>query len=158
MMQASVSSAFLTASIKYSFRRQDHWTDLFGIAEGCAEVGIYADPESILNALRQFYKEGVIEFRSVDGTAEWRLKSLARIEGLGWRATRPDSGMFLDHREGASGRKSRIIAWLNSSSRGYYLRPTTRDLHLVHPIPNQLSVLDEAVEWVYNNSVWRREH
>jgi len=152
-MQACVDNAFLTVAIKRSLRRQDHWIDIFGIAEGCAELGIYADPESILNALRQFYKEGVIEFRSVDGTAEWRLKQIEPIQDLGWHATRIDSGMFLDHRERSRGRHP-IVAWLNNSSRGYYLRPTTRDLHLVHPIPNQLS-LDEAVEWIYKNSVWR---
>ena len=138
--------------------RVDAWTDIFAIAEACAEGKLYATPDMILKVLRSLYKRKIIEFRRIDGSPEWRIQTLEPIKGLGWHATTPVGGMFLDHRKGTRGRRP-LVAWLNHhSSRGYFLRPMTHDLHLVHPIPSEeVRNLGDAVEWVYNNSVWREK-
>lgn len=93
---------------------------------------------------------------------ENRLASQARdaengsIWRLGWQARTDHTGMFLDERNKTyRSRRSPVVAWLNYNQGRYSINVVDSAFKLTRSIPASITKLGEAVEWVYQNSVWR---
>ncbi len=79
-----------------------------------------------------------------------------RIQGLGWQCIRDNTGMFLDERNKTyRSQRSPVVAWLNYNSGRYSVNVVDSAFKLIRPIPSTLTDLGDAVEWVYQHSVWR---
>lgn len=78
------------------------------------------------------------------------------IQGLGWQSIRANTGMFLDERNKTDpSRRSPVVAWLNYHRGRYSVNVVDSAFKLTRPIPNAITELGKAVEWVYQNSAWR---
>lgn len=80
-----------------------------------------------------------------------------KLQGLGWMATRVDSGMFKDDRKRGHRTYYRgpIVAWLNCRDGQFSVNIVSKAFDLPRPIPTHITDLGEAVQWVYNNAIWR---
>ncbi|MDE0401492.1 MAG: hypothetical protein OXL96_27155 [Candidatus Poribacteria bacterium] len=77
------------------------------------------------------------------------------IQGLGWQSTRANTGMFLDDRNKTyRSQRSPVVAWLNHNQGRYSVNIVDSAFKLTHPIPRSITELGDAVDWVYNHSVW----
>ncbi|MCE2416734.1 hypothetical protein J4G07_22395 [Candidatus Poribacteria bacterium] len=78
------------------------------------------------------------------------------LKGLGWHATRDNTGMFLDERNKTwRSKRSPVVAWLNYNSDRYSVNVVDSAFKLTRPIPTSITKLGEAVDWVYQYSKWR---
>ena len=75
------------------------------------------------------------------------------LKGLGWQANTDNTGMFFDDR--VPKKQGVLVAWLNYRDTLYSVNVVHSAFKLTRPIPSTINTLGEAVEWVYNNSVWR---
>ena len=77
------------------------------------------------------------------------------IQGLGWQSTRANTGMFLDDRNKTyRSQRSSIVAWLNFNRGRYSVNIVDSTFKLTRSIPNSITNLGDAVDWVYKNSIW----
>ena len=77
-------------------------------------------------------------------------------KGLGWQALRANGGMFLDDRRKTyRSQRAPVVAWLNYNRGCYSVNVVHSDFNLKRPIPNAITDLGAAVEWVYQNSDWQ---
>ena len=77
-------------------------------------------------------------------------------EGLGWHARTAHTGMFLDDRNTTRrSQRAPVVAWLNYDRNRYSVNVVHSTFKLTRPIPVSITKLGEAVEWVYQHSVWR---
>ena len=77
------------------------------------------------------------------------------IHGLGWQSLRTNTGMFLDDRNKIyRSQRSPVVAWLNYNRGRYSVNIVDSTFKLTRSIPNSITNLGDAVEWVYENSVW----
>lgn len=78
------------------------------------------------------------------------------LKGLGWQSTRTNTGMLLDERNKTyRSQRSPVVAWLNYNQGRYSVNVVDSAFKLTRPIPTSITSLGDAVEWVYQNSVWR---
>ena len=78
-----------------------------------------------------------------------------KIQGLGWQSTRVNTGMFLDDRHRTyRSQRAPVVAWLNYNQGRYSVNVVHSAFKLTRPIPAAITDLGDAVEWVYQNSVW----
>ena len=81
------------------------------------------------------------------------------IHGLGWQSLRVNSGMFLDERNKTyRSQRSPVVAWLNFNQGRYSVNIVDSAFTLTRPIPNAITNLGDAVEWIYQNSAWKLKH
>lgn len=81
-----------------------------------------------------------------------------KTQGLGWQALRKNGGMFLDDRHKTyRSQRSPVVAWLNYNHGHYAVNVVHSAFKLTRPIPAAITDLGKAVDWVYQNSVWRGE-
>ena len=77
------------------------------------------------------------------------------IHGLGWQSLRTNTGMFLDERNKTyRSQRSPVVAWLNYNRDVYSVNVVSDTFQLTRPIPRSVTDFGEAVDWVYNHSVW----
>ena len=77
------------------------------------------------------------------------------IKGLGWQSLRTNTGMFLDERNKTyRSQRSPVVAWLNYNLGRYSVNVVSDTFQLTRPIPRSVTDFGEAVDWVYNHSVW----
>lgn len=77
-------------------------------------------------------------------------------EGLGWQARTAHTGMFFDDRDKTQGaQRPPVVAWLNYDQDRYSVNVVHSAFKLTRPIPGSITKLGEAVDWVYQHSVWR---
>ena len=80
------------------------------------------------------------------------------LKGLGWHARTAHTGMFFDDRNTTRrSQRSSVVAWLNYENAQYSVNVVHSAFRLTRPIPASLTKLGEAVEWVYQNSVWTED-
>ena len=81
------------------------------------------------------------------------------IHGLGWQSLRVNSGMFLDERNKTyRSQRCPVVAWLNFNQGRYSVNIVDSAFTLTRPIPNAITNLGDAVEWIYQNSAWKLKH
>ena len=81
------------------------------------------------------------------------------IHGLGWQSLRVNSGIFLDERNKTyRSQRSPVVAWLNFNQGRYSVNIVDSAFTLTRPIPNAITNLGDAVEWIYQNSAWKLKH
>ena len=79
----------------------------------------------------------------------------SKIKGLGWQSLRTNTGMFLDERNKTyRSQRSPVVAWLNYNRDVYSVNVVSDTFQLTRPIPLAVTDFGEAVDWVYNHSVW----
>lgn len=77
------------------------------------------------------------------------------IKGLGWQSLRANTGMFLDDRNKTyRSQRSLVVAWLNYNHGRYSVNVVSDTFNLTRPIPNSMTDLGDAVNWVYQHSDW----
>lgn len=126
--------------------------------------GIEADAASLLEALREIYREGKLEHvRTVNGKDRFRLDE--KLKGLAYMPT-AKGGMFLDWRFDAryitkngkryfrKNARQPLLAWLNCRKGVFSLNIVSEQLKLTRPIPKHIRDFEEAVEWVLRHSEW----
>ena len=78
------------------------------------------------------------------------------IQGLGWQSLRTNTGMFLDERNKTyRSQRSPVVAWLNFNQGRYSVNVVSSAFNLTRLVPTSITDLGDAVDWVYQNSVWR---
>ena len=74
------------------------------------------------------------------------------LKGLGWSSKTAHTGMFFDDRDPK--KQGILVAWLNYRNNIYSVNVVYSTFKLTRPIPNTITDLGEAVDWVYNNAIW----
>ena len=126
--------------------------------------GIDADEASLLEALREIYREGKLEHvRTVNGKDRFQLDE--NLKGLTYMST-AKGGMFLDWRSDArytsrngkryfrKNARQPLLAWLNYRKGVFSLNIVSEQLKLTQPIPKHIRKFNEAVDWVLRHSEW----
>ena len=75
------------------------------------------------------------------------------LKGLGWSSKTSHTGMFFDDRNPK--KQGVLVAWLNYRDNTYSVNVVHSAFKLTCPIPTSITDLGAAVDWVYNNSVWK---
>ena len=75
------------------------------------------------------------------------------LKGLGWSSKTSHTGMFFDDRNPK--KQGVLVAWLNYRDNTYSVNVVHSAFKLTRPIPATITDLGAAVDWVYNNSVWK---
>ena len=91
--------------------------------------------------------------RETNSLMKHRCPRSETLKGLGWQANTDNTGMFFDDR--VPKKQGVLVAWLNYRDTLYSVNVVHSAFKLTRPIPSTINTLGEAVEWVYNNSVWR---
>ena len=119
------------------------------------DYGIEADKESLLETLREIYREGKLEHvRHMSGKDGFRLQE--GLKGLDFMPTRINNAMFKDDRKRGYRTYYRgpIVAWLNYRKGVFSVNVVSETLKLTRPIPKHIRDVDEAVDWVLRHSEW----
>ena len=83
-----------------------------------------------------------------------------RLDGLGFYRHRKDAAMLFDDRRKGNGytprNRSNVIAWINRSRSGnYWINIVNPDLISCQPIPERITRLADAINFVRAKSYWR---
>lgn len=126
--------------------------------------GIAADETSLLETLREIYREGKLEHvRHASGKDRFDLDE--ELKGLTYMPT-AKGGMFLDWRVDArytsrngkryfrKNARQPLLAWLNCRKGVFSLNIVSETLKLTRPIPKHIRYYDEAVDWVLRHAEW----
>ena len=124
------------------------------LSTATADFNITPDADALLAVIRDLYRQARVQHKKDGETHLFRLSQ--ELKGLGWVATQADGGMFLDTRNKTrTTRRSPVVAWLNCRKGRFSVNVTSDVFHLTCPIPARVTDLGDAVQWVYDNAIWR---
>ena len=116
--------------------------------------GINADQESLLETLREIYREGKLKhIKQANGKDAFDLDE--DLKGLGWTSagTKKYGGMFIDLRNSYV-RRPPLLAWLNYHRGVFSVNVVSKKLQLNKSIPRNIRTEEEAIYWVFRHAEW----